>query len=157
MVDSIAAERNCVHGVGQDLFNTGYASGNCGDNDDDVFSCRTDLTTVKATNVRRGKVSSENAKNYLRISGLYAAGSRTICFGFSYFIFIFSLRRQAKRAKPFHLLPWIMSVLALALALPLRRRPTNLPMVSLLGRYLMTRFGGKHLLTQLLYIPLPNS
>jgi hypothetical protein len=60
---SIAAERNCVHGVGQDLFKRGYASGNCGDNDDDVFSCRTDLTTVKASNVRRGKVSSENAKN----------------------------------------------------------------------------------------------
>jgi hypothetical protein len=51
---SVASERKRLH---RDLFEIGGASDTCGDNDDD-FSCRTDLTTVKASNVRLDTVRS---------------------------------------------------------------------------------------------------
>jgi hypothetical protein len=44
---SVASERQCLHH--RDLLERGGASSTC--NDDDAFSCRTDLTTVKASSV----------------------------------------------------------------------------------------------------------
>jgi hypothetical protein len=58
---SAAYERKRLH---RDLFDQrGGASDTCGDDGDDGddFSCRTDLTTVEASNVRRVKV--RNMKN----------------------------------------------------------------------------------------------
>jgi hypothetical protein len=43
---SVVSERQCLH---RDLLERGGASSTC--NDDDAFSCRTDLTTVKASSV----------------------------------------------------------------------------------------------------------
>jgi hypothetical protein len=51
---SVASERMCLH---RDFRERGGASDICGD-DDDAVSCRTDLTTVKASNVRRDTVRS---------------------------------------------------------------------------------------------------
>jgi hypothetical protein len=50
---SVASERKCLH---RDLFERGGASVTC--DDDDAFSCRTDLTTVKASNEWRVTVRS---------------------------------------------------------------------------------------------------
>jgi hypothetical protein len=54
---SVGSERKRLH---RDLFERGVASDNCGDDgdNDDDFSCRTDLTTVQASNVRRDTVRS---------------------------------------------------------------------------------------------------
>jgi hypothetical protein len=53
---SVASERKYLH---RGLFERGGTSDTC--DDDDAFSCRTDLTTVKVSNVRR--VTVRSAKN----------------------------------------------------------------------------------------------